>query len=237
MNLLAIVQSMHYEAKLPGAAPDAVTAQTGRSADLVRWCIEAYNDIQRDRDGKWKWLRRSFTVDTVANTASYAYGDCTDVLAAVVIDRFRGWDLDEREPPLIYLSSDGASTEKELGVSDWRAFRNLYVRATHTASYPGAVAFDAADNLYLGPKPDAVYRVTGDYWRGNQTLAADGDTPEMPTDYHPLIVYRALVKYAYNAVSHETLARAKAEGALILEALVLNQAYSRFSLSLPDSLA
>lgn len=237
MTLLEIVQELHREAKQPGSAPSAVTGQSGRVADLVAWAIEAWNDIQREKDGKWKWMRKAFTLDTVADDPSYEFGDCTDVEDAVAITRFRTWDLDERVPPLIYLSSDGQSTERELGIWDWPMFRYQYVRATHTSGYPGAVSEDHADNLYLGPTPDDVYRVSGHYWRSNQEIAADADVPEMPADYHMLIVWRAITKYAYNIVGAEVLARARSEGEPLYEALLLNQGYDRFSFSVAGPLA
>jgi len=237
LNLLAIVQSLHNEAKLAGSAPTAVAGQTGRAADLVRWAIEAYNDIQRDSDGKWKWLRGDWYFDTVASTTNYATTAITDTDAAVAISRFRAWDFDDREPPMIYLSSDGESTERDLSIEDWRDFRYKYIRGTHTAGYPGAITAKVNNNLYLGPTPDAVYRVTGTYWKGNQALAADGDTPEMPADFHMLIVYRAIEKYGYDSVSPEILARAEADGKPLYEALVNNQAYSRHSLSVGPPLA
>ncbi len=238
MNLLALVQSLHYEAKLAGSAPSGVAAQTGRSGDLVRWAIEAYNDIQRGKDGKWNWLRGGFYVDTVADQISYvSTTEVKDDVTDATITRFRAWDLDSREPPLIYLSADGIATEREMFVDDWPHFRYLYRRGTHTAGYPGAVTRDSANKLYVGPKPNAVYRVTGNYWKSNQALAVDGDTPEMPDNYHMLIVWRAITKYGYNTVSHEVLARAEAEGGPMYEALALNQAYSRFSFSVADALA
>lgn len=233
MELLALVQSLHIEAKLPGTPPSAVTGQTGRAADLVRWTIEAYNDIQRDRDGKWNWLRAEWTLDTVADTASYAPDvlPVKDVATDAAITRFRAWDLDTRSPPFIFLVSDGKATERELLIADWTYFRHLYVRGVHTAAPPCHVAADQADDLLLGPTPDGIYRLTGDYWRSNQVLAADDDVPEMPSDYHMLIVYRAIVKYAYSVVGHEILARAKGEGTPLLSALELNQGYSRRSFS------
>ena len=238
MNLLGIVQSLHQEAKLAGSAPTGVAGQTGRAADLVRWSIEAWNDIQRDRDGKWKWLRSDFTIDTTIDKASYVSTvDATDVDDAALITRFRSWDLDSRQPPLIFLSADGKSTEREMFIDAWDHFRYLYVRNTHTSAYPGSVVIDWNDKLFLGPTPDAVYRVTGNYWKSNQILAVDADIPEMPADYHFMIVYRAIVKYAYNAVSHEILSRAKADGMPMYDALVLNQAYSRFSFTVADALA
>ncbi len=237
MNLLTLVQSLHVEAKLAGNAPSGTAGQTGRAADLVRWAIEAYNDIQRQRDGKWKWLRGDWYFDTVADTASYASSAVYDTDDAAFISRFRAWDLDVREPPLIYLSADGQSTERELSVKDWRDFRYSYVRGTHTAGYSGAIAAKVDNKLFLGPTPGAVYRVTGTYWKANQALSVDADIPEMPVDYHMAIVYRAIVKYGYNSVSPEVLARAEMDGKPIYEALVNNQAYSRFSLSVGPPLA
>lgn len=238
MNLLGIVQALHQEAKLAGSAPTGVAGQSGRPADLVRWAIEAWNDIQRERDSKWKWLRSDFTIDTTIDKASYVSTvDATDVDDVALITRFRAWELDSRQPPLIYLSADGKSTEREMFIDEWDHFRYLYVRNTHDSAYPGSVVTDWNDKLFLGPTPDAVYRVTGNYWKSNQILAVDADVPEMPADYHFLIVYRAIVKYAYNTVSHEILARAQAEGAPLYDALVLNQAYSRFSWSVAEALA
>ena len=204
----------------------------------MRWAIEAYNDIQRDRDGKWRWLRAGFYIDTVANQIRYvSTTEVKDDVTDANITRFRAWELDSREPPLIYLSADGIGTERELFIEKWQHFRYLYQRGAHTAGYPGAITTDYANKLYVGPKPNAVYRVTGNYWKSNQALAADGDTPEMPSDYHMLIVWRAITKYAYNSVSHEILARAEAEGTPMYEALALNQSYSRFSFSVADALA
>jgi len=237
LNLLTIVQSLHHEAKLAGSAPAAVTGQTGRAADLVRWAIEAYNDIQRDRDGKWNWLRGDWYVDTVASTASYAYTDVNDAVTAAAITRFRAWDLDEREPPLIYLSSAGQATERELAVYEFREFRYQYIRATHTAAYPGAITVKVDNTLHLGPTPDAVYRVTGTYWKDTQELALDADIPEMPANFHMAIVYRALVKYGFDSVSPEVLSRAEVDGKSIWESLVNNQGYSKFSLSTNGPLA
>lgn len=237
MNLLAIVQSLHYEAKLPGSPSSTVVGQSGRFADLVRWAVEAWHDIQRDRDGRWKWLRGDWTLDTAADTQTYVYGDCTDVDAAAPITRFSAWDFDEDEPPFIYLVSEGKAAERELPIAGWSDFRSLYVRGTHTSARPGLITADASDTLHFGPTPNGIYRVTGNYWKSIQTLAIDADIPEMPDEYHMLIVYRALLKYGYNTVAQEVLARARTEGAPIYDALLENQWYGRFRMRLPGPLA
>jgi hypothetical protein len=42
-----------------------------------------------------------------------------------------------------------------------------------------------------------------------QVLALATDTPEMPSDYHMLIVYRAMIDYGYLEVAPEVLNRAE----------------------------
>lgn len=237
MTFLELVQTLHYEARLPGSPPAAVTGQNGRAADLVRWTAQAYEDIQRERDGKWKWLRGEFELDTVASQAAYAYTDCTDALTASPITRFRAWDLDSRQPPFIYRVSEGLDTERELPIADWEYYRRMYRRGVHEESYPLCIAAGPDDKLYFGPTPVDVFHVTGNYWKSNQSLVADQDEPEMPADFHMLVVYTALTKYAYSVVAQEALARAQHEGTRLYDALSLNQAYSRFSISIADALA
>lgn len=240
MNLLQIVQALHREGGFPGTAPTAVTGQTGRANDLVQWCIEAYNDIQRQKDGKWRWLRAAWTLNTTADDNDYAYTEVNDTLAAVAISRFRAWDLTPRDPPHIYLTSEGESTEGEMVVvRDFSEFRYQYLRAaaSQTTGYPLHISADELDTLYFGVTPDADYTVNGHYWKSNQALAADADEPEMPADYHMLIAFTALEKYAYNVVAREKLARAAREGTRLWDDLSLNQGYDRFSFAVGEALA
>ena len=107
----------------------------------------------------------------------------------------------------------------------------------HTYAPPSCYTVDPLNNFLLGPTPDTDYALRGPYWRSNQTLAADDDEPEMPADYHMLIVWNALINYGYNEVANEVLSKAIARGAPIHDALMLNQAYSRFSWGMPNALA
>lgn len=237
MDYVTGVQKLHYEARLPGSPPQSVTGQTGRAADLVRWYADAWGDVQRERDGKWKWLKGRFIVDTVASTQEYGSSDCTDLETGDDIARFRGWVLEKANPPFIYRVSDGVTKQSELGLADWERFRRTYIRATPTPAAPTYITADEHNSLWLGPNPDDVYRVTGEYWKSNQTLAANDDEPECPEDYHMLIVYRALTKYGYDQVAQEILSKAAFEGQALYNALSENQGYSRFRLKLCGPLA
>ena len=50
----------------------------------------------------------------------------------------------------------------------------------------------AGATLVLYPTPDAVYNLALRYWQLPALLAADGDTPSLPADYHRLLAYYAL---------------------------------------------
>lgn len=228
MNYLQLGQELHREARYAGIAPVTLQGQTGQNGDIAYWVKRAWNDIQLMNDGHWKWLWRKFTFNTVAATDSYAYTDANDVALSAVIDRFNSWNITNwRNPPKIYLTANGVGGEQWLTYVPWAEFQQIYKIGTQNDGMPVHIAIDPQDNIVLGPIPDDIYTVSGDYWRGPQVLSADADIPECPTQYHEAITYRALVKYGYANVAQEAIMRANAEGLPILNALTMNQGATR----------
>lgn len=223
MTFLELAKALRQEAEVAGTGPTTVVGQSGQLKRLVDWTIAAWQDIQNAKQ-HWRWMRRPFTLNTVANDDSYAYADATDVDATGAIARFsRWWAHDEDDQFLCYLQSAGVAQQYRLIYTPWENFKYLYRFGSQTASPPIYVSVDHSNNLVLGPKPDAVYVVTGDFQRSMQTLAADADIPEMPVAYHMLIVYRAMEKYGANSVAAEIFARAQLESARLMGALEMNQ--------------
>lgn len=216
---------LRRECGVAGTGPTAVTGQTGDLERIVAWYAQAYTEIQ-NRHPDWLWLRSTWTVNTVAADDTYAYGDVTDSRLSATITRFRRWwlyDLDGFPNVKCYLTSAGVSGEKYLLPLPWAAFRDLYKKGTQTNNAPVHVAADPQRNLVFGPKPDAVYTITGEYQMSAQVLAANGDTPEMPSDYHQLIVYRAMEKYGGFRAAPEVLTRGIMEGNRLMRQLENNQ--------------
>jgi hypothetical protein len=94
------------------------------------------------------------------------------------------------------------------------SFRNEYMlgamRAVQTRPYVIAVGPD--QSLNLGPPPNGLYSVTGDFWVAPTSLVNDTDTPtKLPTRWHPLIVWGALRKYGYYEAAPDVLQRAEYE--------------------------
>lgn len=228
MTFLELCQRLRQEVGIPGTGPSTVLSQTGELALLVDWIASSYTEIQQRHGGRWRWLRREFTLSTTASDGSYAYGDATDVTDAAAITRFRRWIFTDRDnPPKIYLTASGVGTERFLVYADYPAFRSVWKLGNNSTQtgYPTFVAQDPNNNVLLAPIPDDAYTVRGEYWMKPQTLAADADEPEMPDDFHMLIVYRAMEKYAGFNAAQEVMIRAKNEGQPMMRNLEADQLF------------
>jgi hypothetical protein len=171
-------------------------------------------------------MRSSFTVNTTASDDTYAYGDCTDVGTGVAIDRFRCWWPQDRLNPFTqFLTSGGVSGQQWLIWMPYEQFYQVYKFGVQQSStgQPIHVSVDDQDQIVLGPNPNGIYTVRGMFQRGAQPLTADGTTPDMPADFHDIIVYYAMERYAANSVAPEVLARAKLEGGRLMRALEQSQ--------------
>jgi hypothetical protein len=222
---LQLCQDVVRECGIPGTGPSAITGQTGELARVVAWVKNAYTEIQ-NRYPDWRWLRKPFTFNTVAGTDAYAYGSVTDGEASALITRFSRWwanDLDRR--PTIYLSSGGVTGEHWLIWVPYSFFKRLYRFGPQTTArgMPIHISVNDANKLVLGPNPDAVYVVQGEYQKNAQVLAANSDTPEIPVDYHQLIVCRAMAKYAGFESASDVMLRATTEGNPLMRQLEANQ--------------
>lgn len=225
MNFLAICQRLRQECGVPGTGPTTVVGQAGELKRIVDWAAAAYDELQ-GRHPHWRWLRSAFTVNTVLGDDTYAYGDCTDSIYGGAIARFRRWwphDADGLSNAKIYLQSAGVGGERWFPYLPWNHFRSLYRIGTQNNGQPAHFTIDPLNNLVIGPKPDGVYVMTGEYQRGNQTLAADADIPEMPVDYHMLIVAMGMERSGrFNAAS-EVFNGGGLEGGRLLRQLELEQ--------------
>jgi hypothetical protein len=188
MNFLQLCQAVAQESgTISGTLPATVLAQTGRLLKIVTWTAEAWNQIQGEH-GTWKWMRGEWDGEVLANTVRYTP-------ASFDLTRHRDWITDKTNSMgavTIYKTSTGVSDEYPIPEIDWEDFRARYLRGTQTANRPVAYTISPAGEICFGPKADVSYTAQGEYWKSNQTLAANADIPECPTDYHMAIVWRAL---------------------------------------------
>jgi len=190
---------------IAGTGPAAVTNQTGEAKRIVDWTAAAYDWICAKRDN-WKFLRSTAYVDTVADDEDYLPTEFTDAnLAALIgsatVGKFARWcanDPDTDDSTFrCYLVADGAATQQIIRFIPYGWFRDRYQLQAPSSARPAELAIRTRDNAILsGPKPNGVYRITGDYYRVAPRLTADDDEPLFPERFHMAIVWKAKQFYA-----------------------------------------
>lgn len=224
---LELCNALASEAGVTGAAASiaAVTNQTGQALRIVNWIKRAHTEIQ-SRYPHWRWMRSKWSVNTVVGTDTYAYGSCTDTRLSATLSRFKHWiPVDDSGAGNVkrYLTSGGVSGEMWMTYLPWSYFEAIYKLGTQNNGPIVHYTIDPQDKLVFGPKPDAIYSVSGEYQMAAFVFSADGDTPEFPADFHDLVLYRAMEKYGLFYAAGEVLQRGQLEGARLMRQLEANQ--------------
>jgi hypothetical protein len=198
--------------------PQTTTGQTGRLLRIMGWVTEAYEDIQSEQNA-WRWMQADFSGPAVATVQEY------NAEALGITERFSRWVIygeDEENLFTIYKTALGQSDEGFLTYVDWPYFRrNLLVGSAATRQdKPVYFTVDNTNQLRLWPTPDDAYTIRGVYHKAPQTLADDGDIPEMPEEFHDTIKWLALMKLgvfdeAFNQLPSWTANYGKAMSRLI----------------------
>lgn len=186
-----------------GTLPTTVASQTGRLGKIVYWVQQAWLDIQNSRSA-WRWMEGEWSGSLTASTARYTSSSFS-------LSRFSEWIVDTKpgdQVTSIYLTATGVSDENGLDTISFRDWRRLYDRGSQTNNRPFEYAVSPANELCFGPIPNATYTAQGLYRKGPQSLSADADTPELPTRFHDLIAWKALILLAEHDEGEIALATA-----------------------------
>jgi len=225
-TFLQLAQRLRQETGVPGVGPTTVTGNIGELQRLISWTQDAWRSIQ-SKHQNWRWMRRSFTVTTTTGVSEYASGAATDTTDAALISRFSRWIVhDDYGLPTftIYTTALGVANERRMVYMHWDYFRTIYRLGTQTNGTPAHFSITPANKIALGPAPDATgYTVKGDYQMSAQELVADATTPDMPTRFHMLIVYGAMLKYAGYEAAGDVYAIADKEYGKMMGTLLADQ--------------
>lgn len=201
MNFLALCQRTASESgTIAGTLkPSTVLGQTDRLGKLVGWVAEAWRLIQEAQPAGWPWQREEFSgKPTTPGSARYT-GASWSLL------KFGRFVVDDDEqdycPYTIYLQADGVADERILRGITWADYKIRYTRGVQTPDYPVHYTIHPQTGEFcLGPVPDAIYAINGEFVRQTQILGVNADIPEMPghradvpEDEHIIIVWRALM--------------------------------------------
>ena len=181
MQYLQMAQTVRQLVGLQGLGPSSVDA-TGAEGMFLVLVRNSWDSIQNSRK-KWKWLRTEGSFNTVVGTGTYMI---TTIFSPT--NRFKRWYEDT-------FMITVAGKKSPMRFIEYDVFRDRYANAT-TNTRPYEFTIRPRDSAILIAPSDAVYVITADYHKTNQTLALAADIPELPVDYHMLIVYEAANRYA-----------------------------------------
>jgi hypothetical protein len=224
MTFLELCVRLREEAGISGSGPQTVVGQSGEMKRIVNWVNQAWEDIQNHR-ANWNWMRGDFSFDGTDQKADYTPAE------AGIASRFRDWDVSTIKS---YKTDIGVANEFELGEMPYRHYRSIYLTGYQAPGVPVAFAVSPSQQLLLGPKPDGIYTISGQYWKGPQALALDADVPEMPEEFHMLIVWMALERYGLFESAGEVVVAAQKYIKRLLPRLEINQLPD---VTMPDPLA
>ena len=197
---------------------NSVVGLTGRAAQLVGFVRDAWIDIQNERND-WLWMRRAF--GPVALTP----GQKVYPASALGVTRLGKWlgDRPGFRTFTIYDLERGPGSETEMDQISYDLWVEQYRRGATDQQMPRSWAISPARELVIGPPPDKVYMMSGEYRIAAQVLSADTDVPEMPDEYHRVIIPRAIKLAASSDEAWQALVDKTNQYAELRSALVREQ--------------
>lgn len=212
-TFLQLCQLTREKCGISGSGPSSVTGQTGEMSRIVNWVQEAWIDLQnRSRD--WDWMRAEFCVTTEQYRQDY-----TPSMASLT--DFSRWHPDTLRA---YKQSYGVSDQQWL--VEWRydIFRDTYIFAAQTTGRPVVFAVRPRDKaLLFGSIPDDAYEIRGEYQKAARPFLTGSEVPSLPEEFHMLIVYGAMKKYAFYENAPEVAVFADGAYKEMLSDLLMNQ--------------
>lgn len=197
MTFLEICQRAARECGVSGSGPTTVLGQSGALGRIVNWCATANQDIESAHPD-WGFLRLPVSFATVSGQAEYPFGTAAGTVG-IAANSFGMWD---RESFRNYVTATGVISEFPMEYWPYPAWRDTYQFGANRSvtTRPTVITYLADQSLAVGPYPNALYTVTGFYFRAPLVLALDADIPALPIQFHMMPVYKAMMYYgAYEA--------------------------------------
>jgi hypothetical protein len=199
MTWLELVQKLREKCTGSSVGTSSVANQSGESLFFVNLLVEAWLELQL-RSEDWKWMREEFSFQTAVGKRFYL---ATAAVGETGVDDLARW---HRDTLRIYKTATGRSDEQYLPFWDYERWRDIFdfgEQATRQGR-PQIHSQRARDKaLLLAEVPDDIYTVTGEYQRVPSAIGGDNDSPDMPSQFHMLLVYMGMKSYATQEAAPE----------------------------------
>lgn len=187
MNYLQLIQRLKQECAIQGDPPTSSVGLTGIFRKLADWVSTAYVEIENGSN--WNWMYRTATLAVPAGNRNVVTAGVTPKIQAL-------------DPKLAYIYAD-ANFKYPVQIRDYRELLARFDTGAVLNGMPRNLAINPLDgSFYLDAVPDQPYNLLLGYWREVSYLKStpeaatdDAAVPGLPTRYHMLIVYRAMMYY------------------------------------------
>jgi len=211
---LELVQELVTELGIGGAnqgatVPDTVIGQTGQLWNAVNWIKQANNNINL------MWSDWRFLAVEYAETLSIG---SADVPAHSGEETVKKWD---RSSFWIDLSLTSVGALEWLSWEDFRSYVLPGPASTNTK--PSVITQKRDGTLLLNAPCNSTYALTAEFYKRPDLLATENDVPEMPEEFHRLIVCEAAIKYGNKEAAAEVISGMEAEYDYLMAKLQTDQ--------------
>lgn len=211
---LELVQELVTELGIGGAnqgatVPDTVTGQVGQLWNATNWIKKANNNLNL-MWSDWRYLSTEYAETLTVGLPSVPVHSGSEIVKKW--DRSSFW-LDQT------LTSAGPLTF--LAWEDFR--RDILPGPLSTNTKPTIITQKRDGTLLLNAPSNATYAITAEFYKRPTLLAVDTDTPEMPQEFHRLIICEAAIKYGNKEAAAEVISGMEAEYEFLLMKLQTDQ--------------
>jgi len=196
MDFLTICQKVHQEAS-EGAGPVSVVGQTGELKKVIDYVNLAWLELQSHRTD-WFWMRKTKTFLTINGVAEY-----TQASLGVSVKRFFP------ETCRIYKTADGKASEGFLSYIDYADWLQRYGAGVSEDAAPSVFTVSPSKSIILTPAPSVGFTLTVDYQENPTEMTENDEVPGLPLFAHRIIVFAALMHYAFHLNASEVYQRAE----------------------------
>jgi hypothetical protein len=216
VNLLELAKRLHRESLRSGAGPVAIEGSTKEVLRLFDWISDAWYDLQIEpRD--WKWMRRDADVPLTIGQREYTASN-------FALTDFRRWlaPSDDR-CARVYPVANPSSVTALVPSGSYDRFLTDFVDVPPKDGAPHHWIISPTESILIAPAPDAAYRFKAAYQSKPFRLEVETDEPDMPEEFHLLLVWRALMELASIDAATEVYVRAKANHDALRSDLISDQ--------------
>jgi hypothetical protein len=209
VNYLELCQELVGQFGLSGGeGPQAIANNTGELLNVTRWIRDSTLYIDNLwEDWRYLWLRYSGTIQTGNSSGS------PPTQSGVQVRLWESTGLKIQDGTIV------SSSWTPLSFMRRQEFDAQFDPDVESQAQPSVFTVMPDNTLQFNCPADKVYNLKGAFYRRPAVLAADNDMPLIPSEYHNLIIARAVIKYGDREDAPELISGADAEYKDTLEKL------------------